>query len=280
MTPSPSVADFLGTAATGAPGVFPNDITLAFNPHIRHHMVHFPDIVVRPGGMTFLSGHTTSVPQADRYFYPPEVLQLELRPNKRRVKLGEPLSITWQLTNNGPQAITIPGDLRVEAQHVAIGVTSPHGKNKRMPSFVIQTDGDALVQLKPGEGAEGDSMLFWSSSGFAFETPGMHTIDVQIQWNDGGRLYGVTASADVWVDYPVTEKDNEVASLLMHHEVGTFVALGGGATHLKEATARIAAATARQSDHPACACIADLQRGKKQREISSSGTRKKEAKSE
>jgi hypothetical protein len=41
------------------------------------------------------------------------------------------------------------------------------------------------------------------------------------------------------VDFPAGEADNAAASLLMHPEVGLWVALGGGADHLTEATARI-----------------------------------------
>ena len=46
MTTTPSVADVLG----GPPGVFPDDINLAFNEHVRHHLVHFPDPRCGPAG--------------------------------------------------------------------------------------------------------------------------------------------------------------------------------------------------------------------------------------
>ena len=52
MTTTPSVADVLGTATTGDPGVFPTDIHLGFNEHVRHHLTHFPDPTVRPGGIS------------------------------------------------------------------------------------------------------------------------------------------------------------------------------------------------------------------------------------
>src|SRR5207249_11065088 len=78
MTTTPSVADALGGPFTGEPGVFPTEIALRFNDHVRHHLVHFPDIVVRPGGMTFGTGHSSTVPQADRYYFAKSQLDLTL----------------------------------------------------------------------------------------------------------------------------------------------------------------------------------------------------------
>lgn len=65
MTTSPDVANFLANPTSGLPGVFPKDINLRFNRHVRHHLIHFPDPVVRPGAMDFAAGHITTVPEAD-----------------------------------------------------------------------------------------------------------------------------------------------------------------------------------------------------------------------
>ena len=78
MTTTPSVANVLGGPATGAPGGFPDNINLRFNEHVQHHLVHFPDIVVRPGGMTFGSGHSSVVPEADRQYFSAQELELRL----------------------------------------------------------------------------------------------------------------------------------------------------------------------------------------------------------
>ncbi|MFP3558677.1 hypothetical protein SB861_49660 [Paraburkholderia sp. SIMBA_049] len=42
------------------------------------------------------------------------------------------------------------------------------------------------------------------------------------------------------VDFPVTESDNDVIAQMMSPEVGKFIARGGHAYHLKEASLRIA----------------------------------------
>ncbi len=239
MTTTPSVADVLGGPATGGPGVFPDQINLSFNEHVRHHLVHFPDIVVRPGGMTFGSGHTSTVPEADRYLFDPAELELTVQTVGSRIALGEPLRLSWTLQNHAAEPIPVPTDIGVEAQHAFVSVTTPSGKTRAMPSFEVRTDRVSIADLAPGNYLEADTRLYWSSNGFAFETPGRHTVTLRIVWSAGGVPCGVQTSTDVWVDFPQSEADNQAAALLLHPEVGMYVALGGGADHLHEAVARL-----------------------------------------
>ena len=108
-----------------------------------------------------------------------------------------------------------------------------------MPSFVIKTGSVKIEMMEPGETRSAETRVFWSSNGFAFETPGKHAVGVRIVWGYGGVPYGVKASTELWVNYPQTRGDNDAASQLLHPEVGKLVALGGGADHLTEAVRRI-----------------------------------------
>jgi hypothetical protein len=239
MTTTPSVADVLGGPTTGAPGVFPDNINLGFNDHVRHHLVHFPDIVVRPGGMTFGSGHSSVVPEADRQFFSEQELELRLEPVETQIELGEPLQLAWTLINRSEAAIPVPSDVRIEAQHAFITVTDPSGTPKPMPSFVIETDSVSIESLDPGQERQAKTQVFWSSRGFAFETPGRHILEVRITWTYGGVPFGVRTSTDIWVNYPQSTTDNDAAATLLNPEVGMYVALGGGASHLREAVSRL-----------------------------------------
>jgi hypothetical protein len=240
MTTTPSVADVLGGPTTGAPGVFPDNINLGFNDHVRHHLVHFPDIVVRPGGMTFGTGHFGSVvPEADRQFFSEQELELRLEPVETQIELGEPLQLAWTLINRSEVPIPVPSDVRIEAQHAFITVTDPSGTPKPMPSFVVQTDQATIEPLDPGQELQAKTQVFWSSRGFAFETPGRHILEVQISWTYGGVPFGVRTSTDIWVNYPQSTTDNDAAATLLNPEVGMYVALGGGASHLREAVSRL-----------------------------------------
>jgi hypothetical protein len=161
-----------------------------------------------------------------------------------------PLRLSWKVTNHTNLPILVPADLRIEAQHVQVAVVGPSGTVRPMPSFVIRTDPGTLTPLAPGESRQGETSLFWSSKGFAFEQPGRHRIEVHLIWATGNVRYGVQASTDIWVDYPTSESDNQVAATLLHPEVGKFVALGG-APHLEQGVARINEVLAKNPEHPA-----------------------------
>lgn len=247
MTSTDMVADLLGSF--GVPGQFPDDIALEFNHHVRHHLVHFPDIVVRPGGMTYTSGHFGSrLPEADRDYLSSEQLELRLEAHSTRISLGEPLGLHWQLVNNSNRSLPVPSDIRLEAQQSFITVTDPNGVAKPMPSFVIETDRIHMRQLNPGESLAADAHVYWGSMGFAFKTPGRHVVELRTVWADGGVAVGVRAALAVWVKYPMSRVDDEAADLLLNDEVGMYVALGGGAPHLSGAEARIARAVEIESE--------------------------------
>ena len=239
MTTTPSVANVLGGPFTGDPGIFPDNINLAFNEHVRHHLVHFPDIAVRPGGMTFGSGHSSTLPQADRTFFSASELELVLDVDSSRIELGEPLQLSWTLTNRSEQSVPVPNDLTLEAQHVFIDVTDANGIVRNMPSFVIRTDQASMIALEPSASIMQRTRVFWGSNGFAFEKPGHFVVEVRVLWSIAGIPVGVKSAQHVWVNFPQTQLDNDAAAELLHPEVGKYVSLGGGANHLPEAVVRL-----------------------------------------
>jgi hypothetical protein len=108
-----------------------------------------------------------------------------------------------------------------------------------MPSFKVQTDQVAIVPLDAEASLEASTRVFWNSRGFAFQRPGAYRVEVRIIWTYGGLHFGVRSAVEAWVNYPQLAADNQAAATLRHPEVGMYVALGGGATHLTEAVARL-----------------------------------------
>src|SRR5262249_34054181 len=251
MTTTPSVADVLGTAASGEPGVFPDNIHLGFNDHVRHHLIHFPDPTVRPGGMTFGSGHSSTVPQADtdRHYFSAEDLELTVKPDHAQIHLGEPVRVTWTLTNNSDRPIPAPNDIRLQALYSYITVTNPNGVVRPMPTFIIECESGKIENLEPGRSLTAQTRLYWSSRGFAFDRPGRHLIQLDVMWAIAGVPFGARGETDVWVNFPQSSADNDAAATLLHPDVGVYVALGGGATHLTEAVSRLKAARSRISEN-------------------------------
>ena len=257
MTTTPSVADFLATHG----GTFPDGIFLGFNDHVRHHLIHLPDIVIRPGGMSFTAGHNgIPVPQSDtdgdEMYIEHPALELKFAAKKARLKIGEPLQLDWEMKNISDAAVWLPGDLSIENEFAEISVTKPSGEEIQMPPYAIRSDSAFFVQKKAGDGIAATHHLFWSPQGFAFDSPGKHTVNLEISWRSAGATVGKKASVDVFVDYPVSDQENQVIAHMITDDVGKYVALGGHAYHLQTAVDHIEAAIAIDKDHPASKAMA------------------------
>ncbi len=240
MTTTPSVADVLGTATTGDPGVFPDDIKLTVNQNVRHHMIHFPDPVVRPGGHTFASWASgAAVPQADRYELGPDVARLEVSAENGQVELGEPVVVAWELTNTSQEALPAPTHVTTESLYATIAVIDEAGSRRPLSPFVIECEASRIAPLEPAASVSASTRLYWSSDGFAFERPGRYTVELTVDWTVDGRPLTVRGETGVIVSYPTSDGANDAAARLLDPEVGKWVALGGNAPHLTEAVTRL-----------------------------------------
>jgi hypothetical protein len=244
MTTTPSVADVLGGPATGAPGVFPDQISIGFNTTVRNHLAHMPDPVVRPGGWPFASWFGGTSPQASDYAeFDASELSVSVTVEPSRPALGQPVMVTWTLSNNGAEDLMVPNDVSLEGTFATMDVTDNRGRVQPVRAFAIVCDDVALRPLPPGASLTSRYRAFWSTAGFAFERTGRHDVAVSVAWSANGVPVYARGSADLFVDYPLTAADNDAAELALHPEVGMWVALDGEADHLTEAVSRVAALT-------------------------------------
>jgi hypothetical protein len=242
MTTTPSVADVLGGPASGEPGVFPDQIKLAINTTVRNHLNHMPDPVIRPGGWPFASWFPTGAPQAaDRHDFAPTELSLAVTAGSGRIALGQPLDLSWTMTNTSGVPLLAPNDVSAEALFASITVSDGEGRERPVRPFAIVCEHAKVSELAPGASVSGSMKVFWSTAGFAFERPGRYRVNVAVSWSAQGVAVGVQGGADVFVDYPSSSSDNHAADLVMHEDVGKWVALGGEAYHLAEACRRLQA---------------------------------------
>jgi hypothetical protein len=259
MTTTPSVADVLGGPATGAPGVFPNAIHLGFNAHCRQHLIHFPDVVVRPGGLNFAAGHNTFAPQASDYeVIDQSKVSFTIKTQSDHVKIGEPLLMAWEAVNKSGEAIKMPSDISHITEMVKITVADPDGRTIEIPNFVIECEHISIKPLADKSKLAAATDLFWGSKGFAFTKPGKHTVQVRVHWTESGMPTALSATKEIWVDYPTSDADNEIAANMLNDEVGMYVALGGNAYHLKGATERIAKVMAIDPKHAVAKAMAKV----------------------
>jgi hypothetical protein len=242
MTTTPSVADVLGGASSGDPGVFPDQINLGFNPTVRNHLAHMPDPVIRPGGWPFASWFPSGSPQAgDRELFDASELSLEVTVDTERAAFGAPVTVNWTLTNTSDAELVVPNDVRLEGLFATMTVTDDRGNERPVRPFVIECETVRLAPLAPGGQLTASYRLFWSTAGFALDRPGRHLVGVAVTWATAGVPVGVAGQVELWVDHPTNDAENRDAALAMNPEVGKWVALGGDAYHLTEAVDRLTA---------------------------------------
>jgi hypothetical protein len=244
MSPTPSVATVLGTA-----GTFPDQANLAFNQRVKKHLRHLPDPAVRPGAMDFFGSAIAAPEPADVAWL--DMLDLSVTPSSDRVALGEPITLNWTLTNGGQTAVMAPAELDVESLVARVAVTNPTGKITFMrPAEIYSCPRISIVPLEPGASVSGSTTVFWGKDGFAFEMPGRHVVEVIVLWELAGVPVAVSGERDLFVSYPTSNRENEVAALLLDPDVGKAVAVGNVAP-FPRAAERIRQAEAIAKTHPA-----------------------------
>ena len=224
MTPTPSVATVLGTA-----GTFPDGIDLRFNATVKGHLRHLPDPAVRPGAMDFF-GSAVSAPQAADVAWP-DAARLTVTLSSSQAALGEPLRLSYTLENEGQFPLTAPDRLDTETLTLRISVTDPTGRVTFMrPAAIDSCPNLLLEELAPGARVDGDTDLFWGRNGFAFEMPGRHVVEAIALWYVGGVPVAASDSKPVFVAYPTSAIDNDVAAAMLDPAVGLAVATGDAET--------------------------------------------------
>lgn len=253
MCPTPSVANSI--AASG--DTFPDDINLAFNDTVRHKLIHQPDPAIRPGAMDWATAF--SVPEADDVnFYDLDDLELEVKTNKANVSIGEPIEVNWTVTNKMETAVNIPGSISPDQHTTRVSVSKPNGEivHMRLP-LDAHDEGHDPQLLQAGKSISSGSMLFWSRKGFAFDQPGRHEVNVVLIWEDSGIFFAVQSSTEVWVNYPISERDNEVAALMMNEDVGRFI-LTGNKKRFSEGAKRVKEVISKHKNHDVSKTMARL----------------------
>ena len=252
MTTTPSVADVL--FAQGK--TFPDDIRLGFNDTVRHHLMHLPDPAVRPGAMDFF-GAAVNAPQADAIFWSPD-LSLQITLEQPQIALGEPLAVSWTLTNAGSASLLTPSKLDIESLTARVSATNPTGQTTFLrPAEQQVCVHNPLRELQPGESLTGSTFVFWGRDGFIFERPGRHILDVIVMWQIGDHWMGSSAETEVWVSFPASEQDDRVAALLLHPDVGLAIASPNSAPS-PHAMQRLREAAATHGSHRALSRLRTL----------------------
>ena len=174
-------------AASSVPPIqFPNNIQWSFHGDDSKRLRHFPDIFVRPGGMSQMPYEDVPI-SPDDAIPTPQGMELEVIPLLETVPLGAPVRVNFTLANTIDVSLPVPIDLSMKRGHVSDTVIDPAGVVRTFSPMLKCVDESKLSTLGPGNTMSHSATLISGSEGSLFPYPGLFKITVQstagCQWH-------------------------------------------------------------------------------------------------
>lgn len=217
---------------------YPCNATMEFNEHNRTSLIHSPDPQVKPGWKAFGWGHGSLWSGVAA---PVDALGFEHAPDAKGVRLtlsmptdvtrGQVVFATATVTNDDTVPRRVYGGLNLAERDLRINVTPPSGAPMEVNDVVLVCGERRLIELKPGESADGTFQLFYTNRGFTFDQPGQYLIQAELDTPEADGSVIRSAPITVVVQQPLGggERDADgldLGELLLDKEVGLAFALG------------------------------------------------------
>ncbi len=250
MQVTPQIAD---NATPACP--FPNNIEWHFSEEDAFRLRHLPDEAVRPGGSIRFGESYAHIPvsSADMAIEMPGI-ELKLRPTADTVPIGAPVRIDLEMTNTTSDPLPAPAKLSMKSGQISGFVTDPAGVRRTFRTVVRYVDCEQVADLQPATPLTHAITLLRGADGALFPTPGLHGIQVDIQWLVNGVPVRVSAETTVHVGTARDEKHAEAARcILSAPDALLTLALGGD--HLEDGIAAVKAGIDNPVLHPHFAYI-------------------------
>lgn len=221
---------------------FPRNIKWAFADDDLRRIRHYPDIVIRPGGVPFGSADPADplIATSDLEVSLEGQLELTVKPLEPEVPLGAPVRVSLQLKNISSNTITVPADIGLGQGFTSGRVENISGSARRFAPIRGCVDARLMTDLEPGDTIYADLVLLRGADGPLFPCNGIATIHVDISWDLGTDAdtsfelkAKVTGSATVLITGPMTPEHAAIAhKVLTTPDVHPVLMFGGH--HLKE----------------------------------------------
>lgn len=250
MTPTDGVA-----SNAVDPVQFPDNFVWSHSPIDQKRLRHFPDPVVRPGGIRMLIGSEFSIvplPLQETA----KGLDLELRITELRepAPLGAPVRLDLELINLSGEPILTPSTIGLKGEFTSGTVTDDFGVAREFSPLVRCVDSHELAALGPGERIRDSLTLLRGAQGSLFPNPGFYQIVVRLKWDVETVPFEVSGNASVEVTPAVDESHAEAASKVLTTPDALLTLVLGG-DHLTNGIAAIHAALGDPTLYPHFAYI-------------------------
>ena len=155
-------------------------------------------------------------------------MTLSVTPLLDAVPIGAPVRIKLELKNNSDSPIAVPESLSLKSEHVTGAVSDGSQAKRSFRSIFRCIEEHSLGVLKPGASILADMTLLRGLEGALFPGPGLHGVDVRLDWEIDGIGVGVTGSASVMITPPVDDDHAATAKhTLSAPDLLLTVAVGG-----------------------------------------------------
>jgi len=219
-------------AANAAPPVqFPDNIQWSHAPDDQKRLRHFPDIWVRPGGISFGKDYPALLP--DDMIIPDKELVLKVSPEEETVPIGAPVRLNYSLVNISNNAKLVPKDLSMKSGNASGKVIDPSGTVRTFSPIIICLDEEETEILEPNESISNSATLLRGGKGSLFPIPGVYNIEFKISGQVDGLKKRIVGSTNVMVTPPFNEEHAKAAYKIISEPDSLLVLVMGG-DHLKE----------------------------------------------
>jgi hypothetical protein len=180
-----------GQQAGSAP--FPDNVLWSFARDDQQRLRHWPDIVVRPGGITLPARDDapSALQVSDRH-------RLDVTADPSSVPLGAPVRVNLHLTNIAAKPADTPAHIGLGAGFVRGLVIDSQGIARSFSPLVVSENRDATQFLAPGGSIDDSLTLLQGAEGALFPEAGAFRVVVEIAWN------GQAADATLRMDFVVS----------------------------------------------------------------------------
>jgi hypothetical protein len=217
--------------------------------HLRHGFRNN----VMMGGNNFSIGASLEDPQT---FNQPVAdntgLQLELSVSKKgkRFMFGEPVVLGVKLTATDANGKTAHAHLHPSAGLVQIGICDPAGTVKTYRPLIEHCVAGQEIRLDAtNRSVETSVFCGFGKDGFYFDRTGFYQVRAIYTALDGSKVF--SNILHLRVSHPVTEEDEDVASLFFGREQGSLLyLLGSDAPHLQRGNDAFNEVLEKHATHP------------------------------
>jgi hypothetical protein len=236
-------SDMIAAAGEQTQHSFPDNIKWSFTDDDARRLKHWPDPVVRPGGMPFGFSHTApTMPPIHNAVEMPNV-ELSVTPTLNEVPLGAPVRLELSLRNSSREEnvqVQVPADISLRSGCVQGTAAPANGTPRSFRSVVINDHGSYSV-LAPGDEIVGSVTLLRGAEGALFPSSGLYDVSVEVKWDLQDAVACVIGSTTILVTGPTDASHAATAHMLLNSpDVHLVLAFGGD--HLEQGVSAVRAA--------------------------------------